>query len=584
MPGSNHDDDRNETLREKAEREIRHESVALDKMSESEIESLIYELRVHQIELQMQNEQLHQTQVELEESRSGYSDLFEFAPIGYFILDHRGCIVTLNLTAAQMIGRDRKYVVGKPLARHVSPKSREVFMQHRLTVFESGQSQQSEIDMVHADGHILTVSFVSQPVTDAQGRVIHSRSAMMDITELKAREAELVRTRDELVETSLQLKDSHAALEQRARQLARLASELNLTEQRERQRIAKILHDDLQQLLVSAKFTLGAVQSQVHEEPVLTEIKTVCELINESIAASRSLTTELSPVILQRGLVAGLKWLGRWMEQKHKLKVELRIEDPIETGVEFANEVLLYEMVRELLFNVVKHAQTDAALVELGQSQGRFRLVVSDLGKGFDAAAMWKRTADKGTGFGLFSIQERLTLLGGSLTVESRPSQGARFTVTLPLKRIETAPGMASAPAEPDGRIDEEKRMSRGEDGRIRLLLVDDHPVLRQGLATMLNREKDIDVVAQAANGQEAVNVARQTHPDVILMDCNMPVMDGINATRIIHSEMPETQIIGLSMYNEAEFEHAMKDAGAQAYLSKSSPIDILLKEIRAAV
>ena len=275
MPGSHYEDSKKETLRLKAEREIRHESVALDKMSESEIESLIYELRVHQIELQMQNQQLQQTQIELEESRSGYSDLFEFAPLGYFILDHKGCIVSLNLTAAQMIGRDRKQIQGKPLARHVSPTSRDVFMSHRLAVFESGRGQRSEVDLLHADGNILTVSLLSQPVMDAQGRVVQSRSAMTDITELKTKEAELVRTRDELIKAGLQLKDSHAALEQRVRQLARLASELTLTEQRERQRIAKLLHDDLQQLLVSAKFTLGAARSQIREEPILTEINTV---------------------------------------------------------------------------------------------------------------------------------------------------------------------------------------------------------------------------------------------------------------------------------------------------------------------
>ena len=115
----------------------------------------------------------------------------------------------------------------------------------------------------------------------------------------------------------------------------------------------------------------------------------------------------------------------------------------------------------------------------------------------------------------------------------------------------------------------------------IRLLIVDDHPAFRRGLELMLSDVDDIEVVAQAASGEEAVELAAQATPDVVLMDLSLPVMDGLEATRRIRRELPEVQVIGLSMFNERERGAAMLTAGAAAYLSKSGRIDVLLETIR---
>ena len=154
-------------------------------------------------------------------------------------------------------------------------------------------------------------------------------------------------------------------------------------------------------------------------------------LIDESIAASRSLTAELSPYVLQEaGLNAGLEWLAAWMADKQGFHVNLEME-AIEPLPE-ATKVLLFESVRELLFNSVKHSHVRSAKVHMGSASGFLRLVVSDEGVGFDPNAK-PSTGDSGRGFGLFSIGERLELIGGRFEIESAPGKGSRFVLSAPI-------------------------------------------------------------------------------------------------------------------------------------------------------
>ena len=115
----------------------------------------------------------------------------------------------------------------------------------------------------------------------------------------------------------------------------------------------------------------------------------------------------------------------------------------------------------------------------------------------------------------------------------------------------------------------------------IRVLVVDDHTVVRQAFALMLEAEGDIAVVGQAANGRIALDLIARLRPDVVLMDINMPVMDGIRATGLIRAEFPEVRVVGLSMYEEHERARAMQEAGAQGYVTKSASPDELLAVIR---
>jgi len=353
-----------------------------------------------------------------------------------------------------------------------------------------------------------------------------------------------------------------------------------MTEQRERRRLAEVLHDHIQQLLVAAKYRLSGLahSSDSMQREATQKIE---ELIDESIAASRSLTAELSPPILHDGgLNAGLEWLARRMADRQGLHVDLDLEE-----IGFVRDdlkILLFECVRELLFNVAKHARTSVAAVSLRRIDDFARLTVSDQGTGFDPGH-FARAAGTDKGFGLFSVRERLELFGGKMEIDSAPGKGSRVFLSLPL--APQASDVADAAIRVTQSLSSAASVSAPPSGKkIRVLLADDHAVVRQGIGNMLGNEPDIEIIGSAGDGQEAVDLSDKLLPDVILMDTSMPKLNGIEATRIIHNNHPEICIIGLSMFEEVERSQAMREAGAADYVTKSGAAEKLMSAIRAAI
>jgi DNA-binding NarL/FixJ family response regulator len=129
--------------------------------------------------------------------------------------------------------------------------------------------------------------------------------------------------------------------------------------------------------------------------------------------------------------------------------------------------------------------------------------------------------------------------------------------------------------------VAQERSQSPADSGRIRVLFADDHQIVRESLVNLLNTETDIHVVGQCDNGRKAVESAGQVQPDVVIMDVSMPVMDGVEATRVIKSRWPHIRIIGLSMYDDADGGGKMRAAGADEYVSKAGPPAELINAIR---
>jgi CheY-like chemotaxis protein/anti-sigma regulatory factor (Ser/Thr protein kinase) len=279
------------------------------------------------------------------------------------------------------------------------------------------------------------------------------------------------------------------------------------------------------------------------------------------------------------GLSAALAWLARRTQEQYKVVVNVtadRKANPEASDV----RILLFEAVRELLFNAVKHAHTDRVDINLAIGPGDIiHIDVSDEGIGFDPAATLDHKNQQQVGLGLFSIQERLALLGGHLDIQSAPGRGTRFSVTLPrtdpLRR--TADG-AETPRQHGGWGERSVYAAAGGPSKpIRILVADDHMVARAGLRELFSERPGLQVVGEAANGVEAISQAMNLQPDVIVMDVAMTQMNGIEAAREVHRALPHIRIVGLSTHDDEDIERSMREAGAEAYFTKNEGADRLL-------
>lgn len=250
-----------------------------------------------------------------------------------------------------------------------------------------------------------------------------------DVTERRQAEAALAALTREL----------EVKVMKRTRQVQELAGQLTLAEARERARLAGVLHDDLQQRLYAVQFALRGLLPHAKTAEAQAKVEELKGLVADAVAVSRTMTTHLSPPVLRHeGLLEALVWLGRDMAARYGLEVELdapsRVTVPNE-GV----RVLLFYLVRELLFNVVKHAGVDRVSVSLRETAGgagdQLELSVRDLGRGFDPAFLdggAGGAADGTTGLGLLGVRQRLELFGGHMALSSAPEAGTCVSISLP--------------------------------------------------------------------------------------------------------------------------------------------------------
>ncbi|MEX0701688.1 MAG: response regulator [Planctomycetales bacterium] len=362
--------------------------------------------------------------------------------------------------------------------------------------------------------------------------------------------------------------------EARARELRAVSAQLTHAEQRERRRLAELLHDQLQQLLVAAKMRVGLVRAEVADAEQRRTLSETEDLLKQCLHATRSLAVELSPPVLQdQGLTPALEWLARWMRDCHGLRVEVEGDGDAEPDAD-AIRVLLFEIVRELLLNVVKHARTECAEIQVSRFDDLVQVIVRDAGIGFDAAMLGAEGQTAG-GFGLSNVRHRLELMGGQFDLESAPGAGTRV-----LLRAPASLGLDA------GRASAHRPRSTGQPSphrkRVRVLLADDHRMVREGLVALLGRYEEIDLVGEASDGRMVVDLARRLRPEVVVMDVSMPQMSGIEATRIIAAELPAVRIVGLSFHDEEDMAQAMLAAGAAAYLTKDRLSDDLVDLIQS--
>lgn len=431
----------------------------------------------------------------------------------------------------------------------------------------AGESEYVEFEyrIVRPDGQVRWMVTRGRVLREELGTKVVG--VTLDITESRKIQQQLQEVNEALIQRTREAED-------RTRQLRALAGELTRAESRERRRLASLLHDHLQQLLIALRMKVGLSKNQPRAERTDTLLAQSVSLLDEAIQASRSLSVELSPPMLyETGLAAALEWLAGQMQEKHGLTVHLEAHaEPEDDDV----RVFLYQCVRELLFNVVKHANSHEALVSMHRLDDRqLRVSVRDFGKGFDLSALPQSPES----FGLISIRERIGWLGGRLEIKTAPGEGTEATLVVPARDLsadvrERRSGTPPAPWEDR------------ENGHlpIRVLVVDNHPIVRQGLSSLLEQEPGFRVVAQAADGQDAVDYARSLPVDVVVMDFSMPRMNGAEATRRILEVKPQVVVVGMSVYEDQSIADSMRKAGAAAFFRKDDPSEELIGSLRSLV
>ncbi len=438
-----------------------------------------------------------------------------------------------------------------------------------------------EYRLLWPDGSVHWIEARGRFIYDPHGEPVRMYGVLSDIDQRKRSEQEFKKLNAELEH---RVAERTAEAEKRARQLQQLALELSDAEDRERRHIAMVLHDDLQQYLAALHFALETLLPKDRlDDEVETRIQYLHRLIDNSIQKCRDLSHELSPPVLhQLGLLAALEWLAKEMENKHGIEVTLRSIPEAEPDSPVL-AAMLFRSIKELLFNAAKYSEAETAIVEVGTENGCIGIRVSDSGKGCDITELKTRRSNGG-GFGLFSIEERIHFLGGRVEIDSAPECGFRVTLRVP-RRTSEKPFDGSAEVDSEYRLGKPAETATEEEAgskaRIRVLLADDHAVMREGLANLIEGETDMEVVGQAENGKEAVELVGELAPDIVLMDITMPMMDGIDATVRIHQAYPDIRVIGLSMHDDPATRERMVQAGASGYVCKGDAAQKLLGVVR---
>lgn len=488
-------------------------------------------------------------------------------------------VTFVNQVAAGIMGRPIEDIQGRPLAdvfKIVNEGTRLTVESPVDRVIREGLvvGLANHTVVIRPDGTEVPIDDSAAPIRDRDGRLLGVVLVFRDISEHKKTEVQLQRWNAEL---EVRVRERTAELVKSQERLRALASQLNMTEQRERRRLAGDLHDYLAQLLALIRIKLGQVLQRLphHLSEGRASLTAIDDLLQECLQYARTLMAQLSPSVLQDlGLIPAIHWLAEQMAQQG-LKVEVNVLTEETPSFSEHQADLLFQALRELLTNVVKHARVPTASVTIHkQDRDTWLLTVRDHGLGFDINAVHYQPS--GEHFGLFSIQERMEAMSGWCRIDSAVGQGTSVEL-----------GLAAMPSDAKPRphvlrttrwMPEVTRLT--EPSRWRVLLVDDHAMVRQGLRSILETYPDLEVVAEASDGEGAVESAISHEPDVVVMDINLPRLNGIDATRRIKKEAPDTVVIGLSVHYSSQTYAAVIEAGASAVLSKEQATEDLYRTI----
>ncbi len=420
------------SLRQRAEKLLSKRSEAFSKTPQRDVKKLIHELQVHQIELEMQNDELRKAQEEIEASRSKYSDLYDFAPVGYVTLTGTGRIKEINLTGAELLGVERERVVGSAFREFLAKESRDVFSKHCGAAVRRPDKVRCEVKLVKKNGTPFDASIESISVPNDRS----IRSAIIDITDRKRAEEEVLKINAQLQEKLTELqrevnqrKLAEESLKVSEKQLQALSYQLLTAQEAERKRVARELHDSIGQSLAAIRFALERKIGQMGKgiNPSGISVEDILSMVKNSLVEAQRIITNLRPSILDDfGIVATLNWFVLELQKTYPhLKIEKHI-DVDEKNVAEHLKTVIFRVFQEAANNFVRHSGGDLLSLQLKRADNAVELMIRDNGLGFDPAITPK-------GVGLASMEERVKFSGGTFTIESAAGKGTRIQSFWPI-------------------------------------------------------------------------------------------------------------------------------------------------------
>ena len=422
------------------------------KKSDFSTRRLFHELEVHRIELEMQNAELQKTRDELEVSLEKITDLYDFAPVGYFSIDESGVVLDANLKSAALLGVERSRLINRSLLLFVDQKSRPIFMAFLKNVLAEPKDQECEALLLKKGGGTFWAVFRATSAVCPVGSRRWCRVAFGDVTARKQAE-EAQRRLEDLADTNLGLNREivrRQAVEQNLKkseqrqsrllkqsrhiqgQLRHLSHQILQAQEEERLRISRDLHDEIAQTLVGINVQLATLTREAAGGPkgLQQKIARTQQMVEKSVEKVHQFARKLRPALLDDlGLIPALHAFMKSFTKRTGVRTSLTAFAAVER-LDVAKRTVLFRVAQEALTNVARHAQASRVEVIIQKLPDGICMKIKDDGKSFQVDRVLHGKGRKH--LGLLGMRERLEMVGGTFAVESAPGKGTTIIAQIP--------------------------------------------------------------------------------------------------------------------------------------------------------
>jgi PAS domain S-box-containing protein len=441
-------------LRRSAEVQLKKQHTRpISPQTEADAKRLLHELQVHQLELEMQNVELQSARDRVETLLKTYTDLYDFAPVGYLSLDEQGLILEVNLTGAALFGVERSRLIKQRLQHFVDPPSRPLFLAFLKKIFANPRKQICELPLLNERGTPFWADLQAASADAVRGDRKWCRVAVSDLTNLKHEEE--VRRRMEVLavantdlkreivrrqksEMALKKSEAHYAQlfgqsQDMQEQLRHLSRRLFLTQEEERKQISRELHDEIVQTLVGINVHLASlsVKAPFNIRNFRKRIARTRLLVEKAVDIVHRFARELRPTVLDDlGLIPALQSFIKDFTKRTKIRVQFKAFAGVEQ-LNSAQRTVLYRVAQSALANVHNHAKASEVKVSMSKLKNAIRLEIHDNGKSFNVENVL--FAKRHKRLGLLGSRERVEMVGGKFGVESALGQGTTISAEIPI-------------------------------------------------------------------------------------------------------------------------------------------------------